>query len=125
MALARGVKRNEIRQDDPFRIPVLHQRLSDGPLFLLLCSYFCCHLFGNLFNEVIQYKKEIVWTKVLADLVGNFGSYSESKRTETSLAAIQHFVSDSSHVHCTVLDTCMYTAASASAASICAAMHGT
>ena len=27
------------------------------------------------------------------------------KRNETSLAAIQHFVSDSSHVHCTVLDT--------------------
>ena len=27
------------------------------------------------------------------------------KRNETSLAVIQHFVSDSSHVHCTVLDT--------------------
>ena len=46
----------------------------------------------------IQYKKkEVVWTKVLADLVGNFCSFSESKRTETSSAANQHFVS--SYVH--------------------------
>ena len=54
-------------------------------------------------------KKEVVWTKVHADLVGNFSSFSESKCTETSLAAIQHFVSDSSHVHCTVLDMRTYT----------------
>ena len=31
------------------------------------------------------------------------------KRNEKSLAAIQHFVSDSSYVHCTVLDTCTRT----------------
>ena len=31
------------------------------------------------------------------------------KRNETSLAAIQHFVSDSSHIHCTVLDMRTYT----------------
>ena len=35
-----------------------------------------------------QYK-EVVWTKVLVDLVGNFCSFSESKRTETSLAAFR------------------------------------
>ena len=34
------------------------------------------------------------------DLVGNFCSFSESMRIETSLVAIQHFVSCSSHIHC-------------------------
>ena len=48
----------------------------------------------------IQYKKkEDVWTKVSTDLVGNFRSFSESKLTETSLAANQHFVSSYVHIH--------------------------
>ena len=45
-------------------------------------------------------KKEVISrTKVLADLAGNFCSFSECTESETSLAAIQHFVSDSSHIH--------------------------
>ena len=44
--------------------------------------------------RMVDKKKEVVWTKVLADLVGNFCSFSKSKHTETSLAANQHFVSD-------------------------------
>ena len=67
----------------------------------------CCRKTTNLhdpFDVKVRKTDEIVvWTKILADLVGNFCSrlFSESKRTEseTSLAAIQHFVSDSSHVH--------------------------
>ena len=39
----------------------------------------------------------------LADLAGNFCSFSESKRTESALlAAIQYFISDSSYVHALV-----------------------
>jgi hypothetical protein len=62
-------------------------------------SAFCCRLFGYIFNMVVwrvryKKKKEVVWTKVLADLAGNFCSFSESKRTEseTALTAIQHLI---------------------------------
>ena len=46
------------------------------------------------FNE----RRKFVWTKVHADLVGNYCLLSESKLTESNTSlAIQHFVSDSSY----------------------------
>ena len=45
--------------------------------FLFAFSTFCCHLFGHVFNVVVRYKKEVVWTKVFAALVGNFCSFSK------------------------------------------------
>ena len=50
-------------------------------------SAFCCRLFGHLFNVVVGgfdtgKTKEVVQIKILADLVCNFCSFSESKHTE-------------------------------------------
>ena len=57
---------------DPFRIPVLSQR----PLAL---SVVVCLAISStrLLADSIQ-EEQVVWTKILTDLVGNFCLFSES-----------------------------------------------
>ena len=74
------------------------------PLFLpLVPSAVVCLAISSLERGYwrIRYKmNEVVWTKVLADLIGNFCLHLKvNVRSLHIVTATQYFISDSSHVH--------------------------